>query len=115
LDSVKVSVGWAGWDDLAFSSEEGSSLNTDAGFGLAVVSLIIIAVGNKVRFTAHSINIAGVSDKALAHDTIEGLVSTAWSAGSEDPEVSFLAIALTISKIAILSAVLIVRALSIDN
>jgi hypothetical protein len=48
LDAIVVGVDGAGGDDLALTSEEGGSLNTDAGLEFAIVSLVVIAVGDEV-------------------------------------------------------------------
>jgi hypothetical protein len=46
-----------------------------------------------------------MSNKAFTYNSVEGFIGTTRSAGSKNPEVSFLAIALTISKISILSTI----------
>jgi hypothetical protein len=97
------------------SSEESSSLNTNASLNFTVVSLVIITVGVEVRFDANSIDVTDISNKAFTDNTVEGFIGTTRSASSKNPEVSFLAVALTISKITVFSTIEIVGANSIDD
>jgi hypothetical protein len=105
LDTIEVGISWAAGDSLTYSSEESSSLNANTSLELAVVSFIIITVGVEVRFNTYSIDVTDMSNKAFTYNSVEGFIGTTRSAGSKNPEVSFLAIALTISKISILSTI----------
>lgn len=80
-----------------------------------IVSFIVVAVGDEVGLDAVSVDISDVADKALADDTVVGLVSSTRLARSKDPEISFIAVALSVLEISIDSAVLIVTALSIND
>ena len=103
------------WDLLAFSFQVFCIIFADAGLEGSIVSFVLVAVGNKVRFNAYSIHVSNESNEALADYTVEGFIGTAGPAGSEDPEVTLLAIALSISKIAVLSTVLVAGAFSIND
>jgi hypothetical protein len=90
-------------------------LDADAGLKRCIVSFICVAVGDKVRFYTVSVNISIVSNKALTYNTIVCLIGSAGLARSKNPEISIIAITLTILKITIDSTILIITALSVDN
>ena len=56
-----------------------------------------------------------VAEVALAGHSVEGFVDSASSAGVEDPEVSIIAVALSVLEVAIDSAVLVAAASSVDD
>jgi hypothetical protein len=105
----------AGGDGLARSSEEDGSINADTGLQLCFISFVVVAVGCEVGLDAISIDISVVTDIALADDAIVCLIGSAGLAGSKDPEISIIAVALTEFEVSVDAAVLIVAATSIDH
>ena len=64
------------WDLLAFSFQVDSIILADTGLEGSIVSLILVAVGNKVGFNAYSIDISNESNEALADYTVVCLVGS---------------------------------------
>lgn len=91
------------------------SIDADAGLELGIVPLVVVAVGDEVGLDAVAVDVSDVADKALADDTVVGLVGSAGLAGAEDPEVAIIAVALSVLEISVNSAVLIIAALSVDD
>lgn len=92
-----------------------SSINTNAGLQDGIISFVFIALGDHVGLDADTVGVSTVSEIAFTGDSVEGFVDTAGSAGIENPEISFLAVALAVLEISVDSTVLVARALSIDD
>lgn len=54
-----------------------STFNADTGLEGGVVSFVLVAVGDEVRFYTVSIGVSDVSNQALADNSIEGLIGSA--------------------------------------
>ena len=91
----------------ALTVEELSASNTDASLKDIVVSFVGIAVGDKVRNDTLTIDIADEAEDALTTNTVEGTVGRAGLAATSDPEVSRLALTLTVTENSVDAAVLI--------
>ena len=89
--------------------------HANASFEGGIISFIFIALGDNVALDAVSTSISVVAKVALAGDSVEGFVDSASSAGVEDPEVSIIAVALTVLEVAIDSTVLVAAAFSVDD
>jgi hypothetical protein len=100
---------------LTGSSEEDSAIDADAGLESGIISFVVVAIGGEVRFHAISIDVSGVSNIALANDAVVGLVCSAGLARSKDPEVSFIAVALSVFQVSVDAAILVAAALSVDD
>lgn len=114
-DGVVVGVGGALRNLLASSSDVLGTLNADAGLESIVVPFVVVAVGSEVALDAVSVNVSAVAEPALAGNTVVGLVGAAPSAGSENPEVVVVAVALSVLEVSVDPAVLVAGAASVDD
>lgn len=115
MEAIEVGILRAGGDGLARSSEVLGAIDADTGLESGIISFVVVAVGDEVGLDTVSIDVSDVADKALADNTVVGLVGSAGLAGSEDPEVSLIAVALSVLEISVDSAVLVVTALAVDH
>jgi hypothetical protein len=115
LDTIEVGILRAVGDVLAGTSQEDCTLDADTGLEGGVESLVVVAVGCEVGLDALAIDISIVSDQALTDDAVVGLVGSAGLARSQDPEEPFLAVALSVSEVPVLSTVLVVTAHSVNH
>ena len=90
-------------------------MNADAGLESIVVPFVVVAVGSEVALDAVSVNVSAVAEPALAGNTVVGLVGAAPSAGSENPEVVVVAVALSVLEVSVDPAVLVAGAASVDD
>lgn len=114
-DGVVVGVGGALRNLLASSSDVLGTLNADAGLESIVVPFVVVAVGSEVALDAVSVDVSAVAEPALAGNTVVGLVGAAPSAGSENPEVVVVAVALSVLEVSVDPAVLVAGAASVDD
>lgn len=91
------------------------STHANASFEGGIISFIFVAFGDDVALDAVAISISVVAEVALAGHSVEGFVDSTSSAGVEDPEVSIIAVALTVLDVAIDSTVLVAAAFAVDN
>ena len=110
-----MGVGGAGGYLDALSSQVLDSINADAGLDGGFVAFVGVALGDGGALGAEAVVISDVAEVALACDSVVGLIGSALSAGSKDPEVPIIAVTLTIFKISVDSTVLVVGASSIDD
>jgi hypothetical protein len=115
FSTIVVTICRAGWNNLAGSLQVLGTLNADTGLEGRIVSFVFVAVGDEVGFDTVSIDVSDKSDETLADNSVECLINSTRLTWSKNPEESFLAVAFTISKISIQSAVLIAAAFSIDD
>lgn len=115
LQAVVVGVGGAGGDHHALSAQELAAVSAHAGLEGGVVALVFVAGGDEVGLDALAVDVADVAHQALADHTVEGFVVAAGLAAAQDPEVSSIAVALSVPDVSVDSAVLVVAALSVDD
>lgn len=113
--TVVVGVGWASGDPDTLSSQELGSINADAGLEGSVVAFVLVAVGSGSAEGADSVDVPDVSEVAFAGDTVECLIGSALSASTKDPEVSFVAVAFSVSEVAVDTTVLVAAAAAVDD
>jgi len=110
-----VGVGGAGRHLDALSSQVLGAGDADAGLEGSIVAFVGVALGDGGAEDAESVDVPDVADVALTGNPVEGLVGTALSAGSEDPEVPIIAVALSVLEVAVDSTILVVGALAADD
>lgn len=91
------------------------AINADTGLDGGIISFVVVAVGHEVGLHTVSVDVSDVPDEALADYTVVCLVGSAGLAGSKDPEVALIAVALSVLEISVDSAVLVVAALAVDD
>jgi len=91
------------------------TIDADTGLKRGIISFVVVAVGDEVRLDAVSVDVSDVANEALTDNTVVGLVGSAGLARSEDPEVTLIAVALSVLEISVDSAVLVVTALAVDD
>ena len=114
-DGVIVRIGRTVRNFLTFSSDKLSSINTDTSLDGGIISFIFVALRNNVALDAVSIVVSVIAKVAFTSDSIEGFISSTSSASVQDPEVSIIAVALTVLKVTVDSTVLVAAAFSIDD
>lgn len=82
MEAIEVGILRAVGDGLAGSSEVLGAIDADAGLEFGIISFVVVAVGDEVRLDTVSIDVSDVADKALADNTVVGLVGSAGLAGS---------------------------------
>ena len=115
FNRVVVGVGRAHGDFFTFSSEVLGAFNTDTSLDGGIISFIFITFGDDVALDAVAIIVTVVSEVALTSNTVVGFVSSASSAGIEDPVIAFITVTLTVSQVSVDSAILVVGAASVDD
>ena len=112
-NGVIISVRRAIRDLFASSPDELGAINTDAGLEYGIIAFIFIAVRLEVALDTISIDITMISNIAFTGHTVISLIGSAAAASIKDPEVSFIAVALTILLITINTAILITATFSV--
>ena len=91
-------VGRAGGDLNTVAIEILSVSHTDTGLKSVVVSLILVAVRDKVRNDTLAVEVANVSKNALTANSIVGTIGRTELAAASDQEISRLAFTLSVAK-----------------
>lgn len=115
VQGIVVGVDGAGGNTHALASQVLGSVNADAGLDGGIVAFVSVAFGGGSADDAETVAVSHVAKVAFAGNTIEGLVGAALSAGAKDPEVSVIAVALSVLEVAVDTAVLVVRAAAVDD
>ena len=102
-----VSVGRAGGDLNALTVQELSALDADTSLKSSIITLVFVTVGSEAALDALTVDVANVADQALADNTIIGFVGITRLAAAQNPEVSRVALAVTVSKGGVNAAVLV--------
>ena len=110
-----MSISGASGDLSALTFKELSASNTDAGLESTVVSFVGIAVRDEVGYNTFTVDVTNEAKDALTTNTIEGAVGRAGLAAASDPEVSRLALALTVAEDSIDATVLVGGALATNH